>query len=138
MLAIDPDFKIYGNPWFSVQAGACTEIISFPYTPVRPRSHGSGNQPESGLDRRYTENSSFPYRPEEAAHQPGRSALRRLPLFTPKRTFGSALPNDCPVALFAELSDEGIGEFLEVGGTLYILKPQEHSRGTGLHTTAPT
>ncbi len=23
----------YGNPWFSVQAGACTEIISFPYTP---------------------------------------------------------------------------------------------------------
>ena len=22
----------YGNPWFSVQAGACTEIISFPYT----------------------------------------------------------------------------------------------------------
>ncbi len=24
---------MYGNPWFSVQAGACTEIISFPYTP---------------------------------------------------------------------------------------------------------
>ena len=23
---------VYGNPWFSVQAGACTEIISFPYT----------------------------------------------------------------------------------------------------------
>ncbi len=64
--------------------------------------------------------------------------MRRLPLFTPKRTFGSALPNDCPVALFAELSDEGIGEFLEVGGTLYILKPQEHSRGTGLYIVAPT
>ena len=24
---------LYGNPWFSVQAVACTEIISFPYTP---------------------------------------------------------------------------------------------------------
>ncbi len=24
---------MYGNPWFSVQAEACTEIISFPYTP---------------------------------------------------------------------------------------------------------
>ena len=33
----------------------------------------------------YTENSSFRYRPEETVHQPGRSALRRLPLFMPKR-----------------------------------------------------
>jgi len=24
---------VYGNPWFSVQAVACTEILSFPYTP---------------------------------------------------------------------------------------------------------
>ncbi len=32
-LAIDLHFQGYGNPWFSVQAGACTEIISFPYTP---------------------------------------------------------------------------------------------------------
>ncbi len=24
---------MYGNHWFSVQAGACTEIISFPDTP---------------------------------------------------------------------------------------------------------
>ncbi len=28
-----PDLPVYGNHWFSVQAGACTEIISFPYTP---------------------------------------------------------------------------------------------------------
>ena len=33
MLAIDPHFQGYANPWFSVQAVACTEIISFPYTP---------------------------------------------------------------------------------------------------------
>ncbi len=25
--------RLYGNPWNSVQARACTEIISFPYTP---------------------------------------------------------------------------------------------------------
>ncbi len=36
VLAIDPHFQGYGNPWFSVQAVACTEIISFPYTPLRP------------------------------------------------------------------------------------------------------
>ncbi len=28
-----PGLAVYGNPWFSVQAVACTEIISFPYTP---------------------------------------------------------------------------------------------------------
>ena len=33
VLAIDPHFQVYANPWFSVQAVACTEIISFPYTP---------------------------------------------------------------------------------------------------------
>ncbi len=33
VLAIDPHFQGYGNHWFSVQAVACTEIISFPYTP---------------------------------------------------------------------------------------------------------
>ena len=53
---------VYGNPWFSVQAVACTKIISFPYTPLRLRSLRSENQPESGPDRGYTENSSFPYK----------------------------------------------------------------------------
>ncbi len=28
-----PSPAVYGNPWFPVQAVACTEIISFPYTP---------------------------------------------------------------------------------------------------------
>ncbi len=32
VLAIEPRFQGYGNPWFSVQAVACTEIISFPYS----------------------------------------------------------------------------------------------------------
>ncbi len=32
VLAIDPHFQGYGNPWFSVQAVACTEIISFRYS----------------------------------------------------------------------------------------------------------
>ncbi len=31
--ALDPHSWGYGNPWFSVQAVAYTEIISFPYTP---------------------------------------------------------------------------------------------------------
>ncbi len=31
ILAIDPHFQGYGNPWFSVQAGTCTVIPSFPY-----------------------------------------------------------------------------------------------------------
>jgi len=48
VLAIDPHFQVYGNHGFSVQ-------------PVRPRSLGSRNQPESVLTRRGTENSSFPY-----------------------------------------------------------------------------
>ena len=33
----------------------------FSLYPLSPRSHVSENQPESGLDRRDTENSSFPY-----------------------------------------------------------------------------
>ncbi len=33
MLAIDPHFQGYAKPWFSVQAVACTEITSSPYTP---------------------------------------------------------------------------------------------------------
>ena len=40
MTALEPDrfpalsghFQKYAKPWFSVQAVACTEIISFPYT----------------------------------------------------------------------------------------------------------
>ncbi len=46
VLAIDPHFQGYGNPWFSVQAGACTEIISFPYTPSGPNPTG----PKIGLN----------------------------------------------------------------------------------------
>ncbi len=53
---------------------------------------------------RYTEKNSFPYIPEEPVHQSGKSALHRLPLFMPKRTFASALPNDCfgPLADFED------------------------------------
>ncbi len=51
VLAIDPDFQRYGNPFFSV-------YLVWPWSP------GSENQPESGLDRRGTESSSFPYRPQ--------------------------------------------------------------------------
>ncbi len=36
---------MYGNPWFSVQAVACTEIISFPYTPSDRHPTGQ-NRPE--------------------------------------------------------------------------------------------
>ncbi len=28
-----PGPAVYGNPWYSLQAVTCTEIISFPYTP---------------------------------------------------------------------------------------------------------
>ncbi len=38
---------VYGNPFFSVQAGACTEIISFPYTPSD--RHPTG--PKIGLNQ---------------------------------------------------------------------------------------
>ena len=31
---------VYGNHWFSVQAVACTDIISFPYTPSGPGLSG--------------------------------------------------------------------------------------------------
>ncbi len=34
VLTIDPHFQVYGKHWFSVQAVACMEIISFPYTPT--------------------------------------------------------------------------------------------------------
>ena len=41
---------VYGNHWFSVQARACTEIISFPYTPSDrdpPSSKFGLNQPQT-------------------------------------------------------------------------------------------
>ncbi len=37
---------MYGNPFFSVQAGACTEIISFPYS----RSGRDPTHPKIGLN----------------------------------------------------------------------------------------
>ncbi len=58
------DLSLYGNPWFSVQAVACTEIISFPYTPsdLDPSSSNFRLiQAESPLNRACTENSPVPY-----------------------------------------------------------------------------
>ncbi len=56
---------LYGNHLFSVY-------------PLRPLSLASENRPESPSDRRYTENSSFPYTPNVVALTP--AAL--LPLIT--------------------------------------------------------